>query len=66
MNKEQIQAELRLFKAYTDSKGKYLGSISETALEKGIVIAETVPAEILNEAIEMYGIKDELIPLLKY
>lgn len=59
MNKEQIQAELRLFKAYTDDKSLFVGEVNKEALEKGVVIIDPVLDDVKNEAIEMYGIKDE-------
>lgn len=59
MNLEQIKAELRLFKAYTDDKSLFIGDVNEKALKSGLFIREPVSDDVLNSAIEMYGIKPE-------
>lgn len=59
MNKEQIQAELRLFKAYAVKTSTKINNVDEVALSKGIIIDAQAPADVKAEAIEMYGIKDE-------
>ena len=59
MNLEQIKSELRLFKSYTDDKSLFVGSVNQKALESGLLIQDPVSEDVLNSAIELYGIKPE-------
>ena len=60
MNTEQIKAELRLFKAYTDdTKLTGVGIVNQEALKSGLLIVDTCSEEVLTLAVELYGIKPE-------
>ena len=60
MTREQIIAELRLFKAYTDDTVlNGLGTANQKVLDKGLLITESCSNIVLEEAIKMYGIKPE-------
>ena len=60
MNKDEIQAELRLFKSYTEEDlGNHIENVNEYALENGVVILSPISKNTLKEVIDMYGIKDE-------
>lgn len=60
MNTEQIKAELRLFKAYTDdTKLTGVGIVNQEALKSGLLIVDTCSEEVLTSAVELYGIKPE-------
>ena len=60
MTREQIRAELNLFKAYTDEKSVIQEDvINEELLQKGIVVTQPVPEDVKEEIISLYGIKDE-------
>ena len=59
MTKEQIEAELRLFKAYSMIYEDYPVYENTCSVEKGILYTESVSDEIKSIADEMYGIKPE-------
>lgn len=60
MNLEQIKAELRLFKAYTDdTKLSGVGIVNQDALKSGLLIVDICSDEVLASAVELYGIKPE-------
>ena len=58
IDRELQKAVLRLFKCYVAETEKAT-EINSKALEKGIVIFNPVSDEILQDCIELYGIKDE-------
>lgn len=60
MTKEQINAELRLFKSYTDDKLLYVvPEIQLETLKYGILMTQQAPINIQEVAISMYGKKPE-------
>lgn len=60
MTKEQIKAELRLFKSYTDDKSLYVvPEIQLETLKYGILMTQQAPINIQEIAIEIYGKKPE-------
>lgn len=60
MTKEQVLAELRLFKSYTDdSVLRVHETINNDALRKGVLFTQPVSDEVLNCALDLYGKKPE-------
>lgn len=60
MNLEQIKSELRLFKSYTDdTKLATEKEVNQEALKSGLLITAGCTDEVLEQAIELYGIKPE-------
>lgn len=65
MNDDMIFAGLRLFKAYIseysdESKNlEYKVNVNEEALKYGILISKDCPADVLKDAIDLYGVKQE-------
>lgn len=59
MTREQIEAELRLFKAFSQVYDDFPLYEKTSSIERGILYTETVSEEIKSMAEEMYGIKPE-------
>lgn len=59
MTKEQIEAELRLFKAYSQKYEDYPVYENTVSVGKGILYSSSVSQEIVTITEEMYGIKPE-------
>lgn len=59
MTREQIEAELRLFKAFSQVYDDFPLYEKTSSVERGILYTETVSEEIKSMAEEMYGLKPE-------
>ena len=59
MTGEQIEAELRLFKAYSQEYEDYPIYENTSSIESGILYTNTVSEEIKSIAERLYGIKPE-------
>ena len=59
MNKKQIEAELRLFKSYSQMGTDIVDYENTSSIEKGILYTSSVEIEVKTIAEELYGIKPE-------